>query len=86
MDRRHLQASATTPDAYQPISDDVLAYRRTLDGESILVLLNLAHEPRKWEWTGEGECLLSTHLSRQIASIRGPIRLQADEGIIIAVA
>jgi len=36
MDRRHLQASATTPDAYQPISDDVLAYRRILRSQQVV--------------------------------------------------
>jgi alpha-glucosidase len=72
---------------YHPIRsrNDVLAYRRTLGSERVLVLLNLVHEPRKWDWDGQGECLLSTHPGRATTTICGPVQLQADEGVIVSV-
>jgi alpha-glucosidase len=72
---------------YQPIRahDDVLAYRRTLGEEQIMVLLNIAGEPRRWDYDRSADCLLSTDPAR----LRGPlgrrIQLQANEGLIIAV-
>ncbi len=45
--------------------NDVLAFKRARNGDEILVLLNIAPEPRKWRWQGHGRLLMSTHLDRQ---------------------
>ncbi|WP_407157145.1 alpha-amylase family glycosyl hydrolase [Bradyrhizobium sp. STM 3557] len=71
---------------YQPIRarDDVLAYRRSLGSEQILVLLNIAGEPRRWDCGGTGLCLLSTDPARQRGPLDRAIQLQGNEGMIIA--
>ncbi|WP_035643480.1 alpha-amylase family glycosyl hydrolase [Bradyrhizobium sp. ORS 375] len=73
---------------YQPLRsrNDILAFRRTLGRNTILVLLNITHEPRRWPGDEQGECLLSTDPGRRRGAISGPIQLRADEGVIIALA
>ena len=70
---------------YEPLPsrDDVLAFRRTRNGEAVMILLNVAHEPRRWAWQGKGTLLLSTHLDRTRQPVDGPTLLRADEGVII---
>jgi alpha-glucosidase len=64
--------------------NDVLAYGRTHGREAIVVALNMVHEPRRFEWDGEGELLLSTYLDgTEGRRTRGPILLRPDEGIVI---
>jgi alpha-glucosidase len=64
--------------------NDVLAFRRTDGGESILVLLNLAREPRRWTANEPGRLLLSSHLDLdKDMAVRGPILLRGNEGLII---
>jgi alpha-glucosidase len=72
---------------YHPMRavNDVLAYRRSLGQEEILVLLNIAQEPRRWNWQGQGNCLLSTDLLRERGSVDGALQLGPNEGLIIAV-
>jgi alpha-glucosidase len=72
---------------YQPLRahDDVLAYRRSLGSEQVLVLLNIAGEPRRWDWNGSGQCLLSTDPERKCGAVDHAIQLQGNEGVIIAV-
>jgi alpha-glucosidase len=48
-----------------------------------MILLNIAHEPRRWSWRGKGTLLLSTHLDRDRQSVKGSTLLRADEGVII---
>ncbi len=64
---------------------DILAYRRMSAEEELLVLLNIAPEPRRWLWQGSGDCLLSTHPGRRECVVDGSIQLAGDEGLIIAV-
>lgn len=72
---------------YQPIRarNDVLAYRRGLGAEHILVLLNIAGEPRRWVCEESGDCLLSTDPVRQRGPLGRIILLQGNEGLIIAI-
>jgi len=71
---------------YQPMRarDGVLAYRRILGVEQILVLLNIAGEPRRWDCGRTGHCLLSTDPARARGSLGRTIQLQGNEGLIIA--
>jgi alpha-glucosidase len=72
---------------YQPIRghDDVLAYRRILGEEQMVVLLNIAGEPRRWDCERSADCLLSTDPARARGPLGRRIQLQANEGLIIAV-
>lgn len=72
---------------YHPIRsrNDVLAYRRSLGDEHILVLLNIADEPRRWDCDAPGDCLLSTDPARQRGPLGRTVQLLANEGMIIAV-
>ncbi|CCD85261.1 Oligo-1,6-glucosidase [Bradyrhizobium sp. ORS 285] len=83
--RRH--TPCLTEGHYQPLRsrNDILGYQRRLGRETVLVLLNVTREPRKWPWDGQGECLLSTHPGRHLGAISGPVQLQADESVIIAL-
>jgi alpha-glucosidase len=63
--------------------DDLLVYRRALDNASILVVLNLSHEPRRLDGPS-GRILLSTHLDVFHGErMRGPLMLRPDEGLIV---
>jgi len=70
---------------YEPIRsrNDILAYKRVgADGE-FLVALNLVHEPRKLEWSGNGILLLSTYLDSDERVVTCPRLLRPDEGIVL---
>jgi alpha-glucosidase len=76
---------ALTEGSYVPrrSRNDVLSYCRTFEGDNVLVGLNLVHEPRLFEWEGEGRLLLSTHLDRIEEPVGGPTLLRPDVGAII---
>ncbi|MET3971949.1 glycosidase [Bradyrhizobium sp. i1.4.4] len=72
----------------QPLrsQNDVLAFKRARDRDELLVLLNIAAEPRKWCWQGHGRLLMSTHLDRPKLPLSGAsLLLRGSEGVIIAV-
>jgi alpha-glucosidase len=81
------KTACLTQGDYHPMRtiNDVLAYRRRLGQEEILVLLNIAQEPRRWNWQGQGSCLLSTDPLRERGPVDGALQLDASEGLIIAV-
>jgi alpha-glucosidase len=62
--------------------NDILTYKRCSGREEILVALNTIHQPRKLEWRGSGQVLLSTYLDGQ-KRITAPVLLRPDEGIIV---
>jgi alpha-glucosidase len=73
---------------YEPVrsQSDVLAYRRTDGRSGMLVALNIAAEPRKWHWQGQGRLLMSTHLDRPPETLPDTsILLRGNEGVIIAI-
>jgi alpha-glucosidase len=70
-------------------NDDVLVFTRELAGERILIALNLGAEPTtaraaSEEWTGQ--LLLSSAGDRDGERVRGPIKLRANEGVLVDLA
>ena len=70
----------------EPGDDDLLAYTRSLDGERLLIVLNLAAAPRTARLAAagaRGECLLGTR-TRPIGGVElACLPLDADEGLIL---
>lgn len=65
----------------------VFAYRRSHDGNRLLVLLNLTSEAKTWENSVESDDLsvvFSTHLDRPDAVSGRIVRLRPDEGLLLA--
>jgi alpha-glucosidase len=62
---------------------DILAFeRRAVD--RMIIALNIANEPRLFEFRGEGRLLLSTYLDRPANSrVCGSLQLRKNEGIIL---
>jgi alpha-glucosidase len=83
--RRH--EAALLLGEYLPMrsQNDILTYMRIQGDAKILVALNMAHQPRKYDWQGKGTLLLSTYLDRDHATIEGPTLLRPDEGIIMKI-
>jgi hypothetical protein len=64
--------------------NDLLIFRRVAGDDTILVALNLVHEPRRLEWYQAGRVLLSTRLDGfHGEKVQGPVLLRPDEGLII---
>jgi Domain of unknown function (DUF3459) len=72
---------------YRPMRshNDILAFSRASDQDEILVALNLVGQPRRFLWKGSASVLLSTYLDRDESSIKGPILLRQDEGVILKI-
>ena len=64
----------------------VLAYRREGDGRTLMIVLNLGHEPRRCELERGrgGHVLLSTSMERVDERTSDAIDLGPDEGIVVA--
>jgi len=80
------QEPALTQGDQEPVRarNDILAFRRRHRGESILVLLNLSREPRRWLAVKSGKMLLSSHLDRKTGlPVDPPLLLRGQEGLII---
>jgi alpha-glucosidase len=80
------QEPALTQGDQEPVRarNDILAFRRRHRGESILVLLNLSREPRRWLAVESGKMLLSSHLDRKTGlPVDPPLLLRGQEGLII---
>jgi alpha-glucosidase len=74
--------------AYQPIAaqGDILLYRRTGEGEAVVVALNLGAEPVSIAASSIGlghEIALSTSLDRQGEQVQGELDLRGNEGVIL---
>jgi alpha-glucosidase len=88
--RRLIQLRRANPalsiGAYEPMGAGrgTLAYRRSWEGRSFEVALNLGRRPVEVE-IGVGEIVLTTGLDREGEAIRGRVRLAADEGVVIAI-
>jgi alpha-glucosidase len=81
------QHSCLSRGEHRPLrsQNDVLAYERVDEDATILVILNIAAEPRLWVWHGKGVRLLSTFLDRDEAAIGGSLLLRGGEGLVVAV-
>jgi len=74
--------------SYVPVitSSDLLAYRREIRGEALLVVLNLGAEPiaiTSDAMAHAGTILLSTGMDRTGEIISGSLDLRGDEGVVI---
>ena len=63
--------------------NDVLAFKRTLGADEIVIVLNTKHEPRRFDIQGEGMLLLSTYLDREETRTSSSLLLRPDEGMLI---
>jgi len=81
---RHAEPALSNGE-YQPLRsrNDILLYKRAQAGDEFLIALNTVHQPRKLDWEGEGQVLLSTYLDDDGGQTAGPRLLRPDEGIII---
>jgi alpha-glucosidase len=73
---------------YEPMRsrNDIITYKRKGGGMEMIIGLNIAAEPRRWEWRGTGMRLISTYLDRAEGPVDGPIHLRANEGLIVRLA
>jgi len=69
-----------------PADGEVVAYRRTWQGRSFVVLLNLESKAKAIPLGAgtAGRIELSTHAGRAGSAVAGSIDLQADEAVVIA--
>jgi alpha-glucosidase len=65
---------------------DVLAFRRRLGGDEIVILLNLGGEPAEVDLRAASNVLLSTYLDRSGPEPVGPVKLRADEGLALRLS
>jgi glycosidase len=74
---------------YVPIvaSGDVIAFRRILDDDELVVAVNLGHEPQQVDLPGRPRLRELERLSKEAASapMEGPIQLAGDDGVIARV-
>jgi alpha-glucosidase len=76
--------------AYQSLAADdaILAYERRAEGSRIVVGLNFSHEDAALDLGGvaaAGDLLLSTALDREGEISLAPLRLRADEGVVVRI-
>ncbi|MFC7398706.1 alpha-amylase family glycosyl hydrolase [Chelatococcus sp. GCM10030263] len=69
-----------------PPASDVLAFRRHLHGEELLVLLNTGNKPQRFSLPRPGQLVLTTHLDRESEGLAGTVELRPDEGLLIRTA
>jgi len=85
------QLPALSRGDYQPLAaeGELLLYRRVVQGQSILIALNLGAAPiaaTSDEFGLDGEILLSSHMDRAGERVGGTLDLRGDEGVIIGRA
>lgn len=83
--RRREPVLVSAPFQPEPTQGEVLIYRRSTDGASMLVTLNIAARPQEVVLSGQGTLLRSTHHGRVGEPCRDRVTLQANEGVIIAL-
>ena len=70
-----------------PAPDGVLAYRRSVAGQALLVVANLTDRPRDVPLpTGTWRVVLSTGLDREDETLIDRLPVRADEGLILEPA
>jgi alpha-glucosidase len=78
-----------TAGAYVPLRsrNDIFAFKRVLEGDEIMVLLNIAPDPRRWDELPRAKLLLSTDCERRPGEpIETSVLLGGDEGLVLKVA
>ncbi len=70
---------------YEPLRawNVVLWYRRSRGETRMLIGLNIADEPRRWNCGTQGLRLISTYLDRPAVPVGPSILLRANEGIVV---
>jgi alpha-glucosidase len=73
---------------YEPVRarNGILAYRRSLGETRMLIGLNTADEPRRWNCGVRGSRLISTYLDRPAEPVDPSILLRANEGVVVLQA
>jgi alpha-glucosidase len=76
---------ALTVGEYVPMRsrNDIFAFTRRVDGEEILVLLNMASDPRSWHGVPRSALLLSSAGERADKLLERSVLLQGDEGLVL---
>jgi len=64
---------------------DVLAYERSFEETTFLVVLNLGSSPARTEVGRSGRVVVSTHVGREDRLVVGEVDLSADEAVVIRV-
>jgi alpha-glucosidase len=80
---------ALTAGEYVPLRsrNDIFAFKRVLEGDEIMVLLNIATDPRRWDELPRTALLLSTDCEcRPGKPIETSVLLGGDEGLVLKVA
>jgi len=74
-----------TEGEYQPLraQGDILSYRRSLGQTRMLIGLNIADQPRKWNCGNSGLRLMSSHLDRPSEPVGSSMLLRANEGVVL---
>ena len=82
--RRRTDALRLGTYAEHPAGDEhTLVFARQLDGERIVVALNISDEPRRVELAERGEIVLTTGLDRTGTAVAGALELRPAEGVVI---
>jgi alpha-glucosidase len=68
-----------------PATEHVLAYERFLNGERMLVALNLGTEEETFATGREGRLILSTYMDKEEHPVPAKLTLRPDEGVLVAV-
>ena len=84
---RHKQP-ALTLGRYEPLrsTNDILRFERSYQGETLLIAVNLVHEPRKLDGSQQSTLLLSTEIDRDEVDVAASVLLRADEGVILRLS
>jgi alpha-glucosidase len=68
-----------------PATEHVLAYERFLDGERMLVALNLGTGEETIQTGREGRLVLSTYMDQDEHPVPATLTLRPDEGVLVSV-
>ncbi len=76
---------ALTLGRYRPLraTNDIFRFERSFEGTTLLIALNMVHQPRKLDDVGQSTVLLSTELDRENVPIEAQLLLRQDEGVIL---
>ena len=63
--------------------EGVLIHKRQYGHRQCLIALNISSEPRRVHWQGKGTLMLSTYLDKEELTVKTPLILRGDEGVIL---
>ena len=62
---------------------NILAYRRSYDGQALLIVLNFSDEAVEVPLEADAQVLFSTQLDRGGEAVSGVLELRGNEGVIV---